>query len=102
LPLTANSLIEKYADDPLTTRVIMRLYGMATARTAPELAESLQFSKSKTRKALETLVSDGLVVRKGDGRSATYLLSLEPTARNLVTQFLQKTLAGPAGQRETK
>jgi DNA-binding MarR family transcriptional regulator len=84
---------ERYADDPLKHRLLMRLYGARPTQTLQELAESLRVHPADARKSLRMLVLDGLVNERRGGRGAAYSLSSTPSARWLVTELLRRTIA---------
>jgi DNA-binding IclR family transcriptional regulator len=83
---------QRYADDRLKYRLLMRLYGARPNQTIVELAEPLRIHPSQVRRSLRTLVLDGLVSERGDAGAKTYSLSNNPSARWLVTELLRRAI----------
>jgi hypothetical protein len=79
---------ERYADDPLKYRLLMRLYG-TRPKTITELAEPMRVHAADARKSLRTLVRDGLVTERNDGGTMIYSVATAPAPRWLVTELLR-------------
>ena len=83
---------ERYADDPLKYRLLMRLYGARPNQTLDQLADPLRVHHADARKSLRMLVRDGLVAEREDKSTTAYSLSSTPSARWLITELLRRAI----------
>ena len=83
---------ERYADDPLKYRLLMRLYGARLSQTVDQLAKPLRVHPADARKSVRTLVRDGLVAEREDKGTTTYSLSSTPSARWLVSELIRRAI----------
>jgi hypothetical protein len=84
--------VQRYADDPLKHRLLMRLYSGRSNQTIAELSEPLRVHPSQVRKSLRMLILDGVVGERGDTGTKTYSLSSNPSARWLVSALLRRAI----------
>lgn len=89
--------LQRYAEDPLKYRLLMRLYGARPNQSTTELAEPLQIHASQVRRLLRLLVLDGLVDERGGAGNKMYSLSNNPSARRLVTELLRRAIESRGG-----
>ncbi len=86
--------LRRFRSDPLKFQLIQSLW--AAPRTYDVIVENLGVEEQDTRRALQSLLSEGLVAERHAGDQLVYQISANPSPRAFVRQLLKNHLEDEA------
>ena len=98
-PEDIEQFFQRYADDPLVVRVLMRFRGASgPLDCVTNLATPLGVHASYVRKSLLSLVLEGFVTARNHDGETTYMLTRDPARRTLAERVLRTAMERGSGR----